>query len=569
MGGARGTQSVDANPELWKRRENGTVELIEIPRSFWAPDPGEPFIARQVLYRWLPPYQLAGCLPDWYDFSLLCLFGRDGQRRFVPVDSELATSEYGSKGLARASGIPGLTLVASLGGHAILGDRGELLTDLPLTYHESRLFAQYVRHMREHLGSTAKLGRALGLCAGGSAARGSVDILPDDLGLDTRGHGQRWDLIRLREEGIAGATAAGHPNPTPDQILRFGLLAAATITPFRFGLDEIKDLVRLTLFDFASTTEWAESADLEHVDGNTREEKLRHFRAEAIAYVAHHTRESLKGHLHDTTEEFDRWLKDPKSDLVRRISKRKDCNLSRRQVRRALLEIGWQSLETVGRCIDAQMRAFQAALPEPLTEAETLLFASSYLSNPDFGGLPLLLLHDRLDFLREAILETWNRPDDRDAVAVLHTMMHYYSELASNRRAADRRYKQRAGGRTVSGYVPRDKRLRGDEHRELNRTDDDSRPREGRSLRSTTVPSDDGHGSSNDSLRSVAAHLREQLGIECDRGCTHWDYDTRANENGTVETTFACECGRTERATQMPLTKYTKIARQVLGDAPN
>jgi hypothetical protein len=471
--------------------------------------------------------------------------------------------------LARVSGIPGLTLVASLGGHALLGDRGELLTELPLTFHESRLFAQYVGHMREHLGPTTRLGQAIGICANRTADQGSTDILPDNLGLDPRGHGQRWDLIRLREEGIAGARAAGHQNPTPEQILRFGLLAAATITPFRFQRDKIKDLVRLTLFDFASTTEWAESADLEHVDGNTREEKLRHFRAEAIAYVAHHIRESLKGHLYDTTEEFDRWLKDPKSDLVRRISKRKDCKLSRQQVRRALLEIGWQSLEIVGQCIDAQMRAFQAALPEPLTEAETLLFASSYLSSPDFGGLPLLLLHDRLDFLHEAILETWNRPGDLYAVAVLHTMMHYYSELASNRRAADRRYKQRAVRRTVSGCVPRDEPLRGDEHQEHACTDDDSRPKERRSLRSATVPSNVGHESSNDSLRSVAAHLREQLGIECERGCKYWEYDTRVNENGTVETIVACECGRTKRAFQMPQTKYTEIARQVLGDAPN
>jgi hypothetical protein len=109
-----------------------------------------------------------------------------------------------------------------------------------------------------------------------------------------------------------------------------------------------------------------------------------------------------------------------------------------------------------GKCIDLQMRAFRDACPKPLTAKENHLFRQSFLANRLFGGLPLLLVYDRFDFLKEAILDVWNDPSDRDSIAVVHQMMNYYSILTGNRREADQKYKCRAKSKTPIGNVPRD-----------------------------------------------------------------------------------------------------------------
>ena len=540
---------MDVNPDLWKRRENGTVDLIEIPREDWTPCRTDHLVEEQILYRWRPPYQLMEDLPSWYDFCLLCSVLKNGTRRFVPVDKVLANSKWGSKGLRWAVGTEGLSMVSALGGYTILVDRGEIAPGMSLTFDESRLFLQYVRHMREHLGPTTKLGRVLHVCAGGRADRGSKDILPEDLGVDREGKEPSWDLIRLRAEGLSGAKAAGFENPTPDQILRFGLLSAARINPLSIRTEETNDLVRLALFDLGKTTEWASSEEVMDVDRETREKTSQQLRKEAVAYVAGHVKSSLKEHRHDTTDRFDRWLADPKSDLIHRISKRKDCKFNRQQVRESMLEIGWQSFGMLGQCIDAQMRAFRESLPVPLTETENSLFSKVYLAHPAFGRLPLLLLRDRYEFLKESILATWNRPDDEEAVAILHTMMHYYSVLTNNRRAGYRRYKRRAQHKTSDGRVSQDQAL-SDEIAEVPRTrnesENDSATRERDQF--AEIPGDPRIASLNDhQFYDLAEHFRELSRIECGRSCTCWEHNTRMDDNEQVTIDFRCECGKTEK----------------------
>jgi hypothetical protein len=186
----------------------------------------------------------------------------------------------------------------------------------------------------------------------------------------------------------------------------------------------------------------------------------RKLRSQHLKYVAAQVKESLQDHLGDTTEEFDRWIEDPKSNLIHRIAKRADCRLNRQEVREALLELGWRSFHLLGRCVDAQMRTFRDAIPGTLGRAEEEAFRQLYLSHPSLGGLPLLLLQDRLDFLNEALSGMLIRPRDRQAIAMVHTMLYYYSVLAGNRRAADRDYKRRARHRARSGRVSRDETSR-------------------------------------------------------------------------------------------------------------
>ena len=141
---------------------------------------------------------------------------------------------------------------------------------------------------------------------------------------------------------IERAKADGHENPTPNQILHYGLMAAAMQNPLVIRGRLTNKLVRMALFDLGPSTH-------------------KH-KPEHLKYVATHVKESLREHSNDTTEEFNRSIEDPKSNLIHRISKRTDCRLDRQQVREALLELGWRSFRLLGQCVDTQMRTFRDAI---------------------------------------------------------------------------------------------------------------------------------------------------------------------------------------------------------------
>ena len=96
-----------------------------------------------------------------------------------------------------------------------------------------------------------------------------------------------------------------------------------------------------------------------------------------------------------------------------------------------------------GDCVDAFMRAFGAALPKPLVGYEKDLFAAMYLKQPRFGNLPLVLLWDRFDFCKLAILAIWLNPDDDAEFKVLYRMLAWFDEMLGKKRDADRRRKAR------------------------------------------------------------------------------------------------------------------------------
>jgi len=426
---------MDICPELWNRRENGSTKQVILPRTEWPERRGNSLIQETGIYHWEPPYQLLQGLPDSFHFRLAYDLGSDGVRRFYPTYS---LEEHQSLGANREPGCTteSLAFLASLGGYTILADRGEIDGNRPFTHDEARLFCQYAKHCREYIGDTPKLERAITICRGGEKTRDTKDILPDDLGHDSNGNGVRWSPSQLRAEGLRGASRAGIEDPQPDQVFRHGLLRAAMRNPLFVKPDKSLSLFRMTLFDLGPT------ADSVSEDG--------------LAYVASYVKKSLAEHRSNTTEQFDRWLKDEKSNLITRISKRKDCHLDREHVRMALLELGWQAIEMLGRCIGKQMEAFCNALPTPLTEAEKSLFAPLYQGSPSYGNLPLVLLHERFDFLQEAFLFSWSRSHDDFSMAVVHRMMFYFSQLVGNRRASDRRYKQRANVRNARGQLAQD-----------------------------------------------------------------------------------------------------------------
>jgi hypothetical protein len=89
---------------------------------------------------------------------------------------------------------------------------------------------------------------------------------------------------------------------------------------------------------------------------------------EQLKYVAKRADKALSNHLEDSNDEFRSWLDDDKSDLPKFIERPLDSLVTRKEARLGLLELSWESFHAVGQCVDAQMRAFRDALPEPLAK---------------------------------------------------------------------------------------------------------------------------------------------------------------------------------------------------------
>ena len=184
-----------------------------------------------------------------------------------------------------------------------------------------------------------------------------------------------------------------------------------------------------------------------------------------LRYVRTQIAEVIAGRL-GSLDELNGFLNDQKADLVHRIAKRKRTpvgTLTREQVRNAILDIGWEAFQSVGHCVDAQMRAVCHSLPRPLRGWERQVFELTYFKQPNFGNLPLILLRDRFGFLHEAVQDLLQMPRDRNAIAVIHRLLAYYMETLHERQRDDKEYQQvraqkNKAGRTA-GLMP----LRNDE----------------------------------------------------------------------------------------------------------
>jgi hypothetical protein len=85
---------------------------------------------------------------------------------------------------------------------------------------------------------------------------------------------------------------------------------------------------------------------------------------------------------------------------------------------------------------------FCQALPRNLSREELALFEALYQKQRFLGGLPLILLRDRFEFLQEVILENLQDPEDQRRSGILLRLLHYYGAMVSKKREGDRQYKK-------------------------------------------------------------------------------------------------------------------------------
>ena len=370
--------------------------------------------------------------------------------------------------------------------------------------------------MREHLARA--FGRRSELLVTGSERAGhfGADILPDRVGMGPEADDGRWSVDELIRRGHAELAAGGGQVLSLGACIAAGLHAAARLDPLDpAGLSEADALAhaRLALFDLGPAPGAVGPAVKDIVTD----------RLLAL----------LEAHLADGTDDFNRFFFGEREDIVHRISKQVKGGgpIPREVVRQALLELVWDSYRYVGDCVSVQMHAFLLTLPAPPTAEERAAFEAVYFKQAHLGGLPLVMLWHRFDFLRGAILDVLADPVDGRRVGVLLRLIQYYSEMAGKRREVDRSYsKRRARGGVRGGTTG------------IRAIDDD--------------PSDFKATTANRTLQRIANRLRREQGVACSCGDDEiWGAKLLDDENGGDTIRFRIECLGCDRSKTLAVTR--------------
>lgn len=519
----------------------GEPETVEFP---YPGDPQENVATTRSRGEWCPPDRLRQFLPDGFSVPLDCYTGPDGLRRII-----------------LRCNFEELIDVGAVGGLAVLHGLRGFDKEVDRSYRAMFLIHQHVRGrayggtrgMKEHLTRKFEYARDVHVRSLGRLTDDQRDVLAEDVGLNTHGEGHGVSVAQLTENGRQAAREAGCRNPISKQAIAFGLLEAAKMNPLKVGDEEVPHLVRMALFDIDSS----EGAPYE----------------ELVEIVAERLLEAVDPHLDDSQEAFDQWFSGPSNSLVKQIAqqkKKRGGELSREDVRQALLCLGWRAYDYVGQCIDALMRTIKNAMPDPLNDDERRLFERMYERQPYYGNLPLALLAERLSFLRLAILAIWEAPQDQDNVRVLHRLLWYFADMVSRRREADRQSKQRSEGDpptsleeacTVDGATREDAALNTDDP-DLK---DGRRVSRNRGMSVRLIDNLHCRPSAEEGpFAEIADHIRELKRIKCDAGCERWEYHGEKEETELVTIAIECRCGRVAQKLDIPLSELTAHAKDLL-----
>ena len=236
-------------------------------------------------------------------------------------------------------------------------------------------------------------------------------------------------IDQLIEAGAKLALEYGIVSPSYAERIEFGLWQAAKLeNSSPVASNTVNRLIKTTLFN---------NEDAIHDVSEEDKQKIENAIFDAVK----------KGIDDDTTmEEFNKWFAGGSSTLVKQIGRQLTDYPSERAselVTSALIELGYRAHHYMVQPIQAMMHDFEHALEEPLNEQEKKAFDLLYYPQPAFGGLPLVLLGERLDTVRLAALELMEDPENSSIIGQLHSLLRYYAMMISPRRAADRERKRR------------------------------------------------------------------------------------------------------------------------------
>ncbi|QDT86370.1 hypothetical protein MalM14_40460 [Gimesia chilikensis] len=384
----------------------GTVR-IELPESHSELTPGleracQVATARHV-YRWVPSDTLRGELPADFELRFNCLTDKDGLRRFYPT--------LGSEGLISMLFAGGLAI--SIKQNGLSGEQARNSRMKFLLFQKMRKLNN--RQQRKFQGI-----KDLYIKRPGRSDKGQRNVLPDSLGMNSDCDDFPWGMNKLRIEGEKLARAYGYNRPSMHQTIEYGLFAAARSRPLMIEEPEqVEGLLRIALYNEQNTCD---------CDFQTRE----WIEGEVVA--------ATDAHLNDSQDDFNEWFWGSKNSFLKQIA-RKRCpygNVTNPMVRKVLLDLGWQAYTYVADCIHAQMCNFQNALLNPLNKQERQIYEMLYQKQSYLANLPLLLLYERIPFLKAPMLAVLNGQNDFEFAGTVHQLLYYYSQMSDSRRGADR-----------------------------------------------------------------------------------------------------------------------------------
>lgn len=390
---------------------DGTIQheplgkLIKISRKDETrvrPQSGQTFTLPTIGWRFLPGQALVGQVPSNRHLELESLEAC-GRRRFAPRE-----------------GLEHFLPLAWSMGVAIRGAREAWTTEL-YDWHRFAWFAtQKAWRLQPYLKRNFRGPKDLRLAPPARCSPEEDHLVPVVV------DGQRWNPERLLEEGRAEAQRRGESKPSWERQVHLGLIRGAEQATLTIPDDDVPALIRNALFDANPAQPQPSSETVQHV----------------LDRLGH----AFGKHLDDASSAFDKWYFGGHSGLVNQIAKQKKAPggvLDRDEVSAALVEIGWTSFASVAECVEATMKEFASLLPTPLKPDEQQQFEAMYYCQPWLGGLSLVLLRDRLQFLRDALVSLWDEPTSPHRIGVVHRLLAYYAAMASEAREADRRRKAR------------------------------------------------------------------------------------------------------------------------------
>jgi hypothetical protein len=349
-------------------------------RSCHAPDSGHLSGIQSALYVWEPPTWAEDQLPTGFRLRMCCVTFPDGVRRFYPA-------EHIDRWLGRAFE----------GGLALLNRHQSLTAEGRSWYRELFLLFGRARKTREHLRNKLIYPKSLRVAARGRGLEEVWSILPDRPEF-RREDGRKLTVGELIHRGKQELRAQGREHSSLIDCVVYGLLhSARSCRSGDVPAQQIPDLVRCALYD---------SPLLE-----------RHQRVDdaTVQLVRERLHRALKPHLGDPQGSFETWFAGAKNSLLEQLCKPTAASpgrLDRRLAKRVLLDLGWRAYQCVAQCILMMMWAISRSLPGGLTEAERRDYEGMYFPQPYLGGLPLVLLLERLPLLQPILGRLWEAPDD-------------------------------------------------------------------------------------------------------------------------------------------------------------
>jgi hypothetical protein len=457
------------------------------------------------LYTWRPAGIISRDMVSEFPVALECRSINGGQRQLSPHDGRLK-----------------FILGASVGGQALLRQLQEGDKEVHFSYGAMRLLYQKAPLMPEFVNRALQRIEDLYIPRAARVAD-EIDVLPDTIGHYGNGPGHRWTVGQLVAHGRDAAAAAGVESPSDEEIIRFGLLAAARRNPIdiqQLDADEATGLLRLILFGLGPCPDKISDITTDEVVGRLLD--------------------AVEKHIDHSTEDFDSWFFEEADNVVHQISKRKrpGGEIERVIVRQVMLETVFRAYRYVGDCVDLQAKAMADAMKPKLDADERAAFGAIYEKSSYLGDIPLLFLYDQFPLAPEAFSEVLENPSDAAAAGTLLRVLQFQAEMVGKKRASERRYQKQRHHRNQKNA----------------------------SAVVFALIEDPATSACSPLWQVIAGELRERRGAKCDCGTTKdWyaEIDQTRTKKKTVAIIDTCAtCGHRETCTAT-LDKIRKAANAI------